>query len=284
MRQDMIPIRDFRPSGITPYVTVGLILLNLLVYAYQLTYSGSQVVMIDGCAWQAALGPKAIPPGFDQRAYLLFSGGRGCLYPVSERDFFVIRFGLIPAEFWRGEDLPPGVPFPIWLTIFTSMFLHGGLLHILGNMLYLWIFGDNVEGALGHLKFLIFYLAAGVGAAFLQLVASPHSTAPMVGASGAISGVMGAYFVLFPWSRILTLVPFFFFLHFVEVPAFLFLGFWFLLQFFSGIVDLSALGGVAWFAHIGGFLTGVLLVFPLKRRGVVPGLIAWFRRRRYYRW
>ncbi len=283
----MLPLRDYRPSGIVPYVTVGLILVNLIVYFYQITYPshlGYDSPTIDGCLWQRTFGRDTIPPGFDPQAYKLFYHGTGCLYPVSERDYFLIRFGLVPAEFWSGKDLPPTVPFPIWVTIFTSMFLHGGLFHILGNMWFLWIFGDNVEGALGHLKFLIFYLAAGVGAAFLQLGASPHSTAPMVGASGAISGVMGAYFVLFPWSRILTLVPFFFFLHFVEVPAFLFLGFWFLLQFFSGIVDLSALGGVAWFAHIGGFLTGVLLVFPLKRRGVVPGLIAWFRRRRYYRW
>ena len=277
---DMIPIRDYRPSGITPYVTVGLILLNLLIYVYQLAYFGSQVVWIDGCAWQATLGENTIPPGFDPVAYLRFAGGRGCLYPVAERDYFVIRFGLVPAEFWRGEDLPPTVPFPIWVTIFTSMFLHGGLLHILGNMLYLWIFGDNVEGALGHIKFLLFYLACGVGAALLQASVSAGSTAPMIGASGAIAGVMGAYLVLFPWSRVLTIVPIFFFVQLIEVPAVLILGLWFVLQFFSGLMDLSALGGVAWFAHLGGFLTGALLVFPLKRRGVVPGLVQWWRRRR----
>ncbi len=276
----MIPIRDYRPSGIVPYVTVGLILLNLIVYAYQLSFSPRALTWIDGCAWQAEFGEKVTPPGFDPRAYLAYAGGRGCRYPVSRRDEFVIRYGLIPAEFWSGKDLPPTVSFPIWLTLLTSMFLHGGLLHILSNMLYLWIFGDNVEGALGHGRFLIFYLLSGAGGAGLQLAASASSTAPMIGASGAIAGVMGAYLVLFPWSRILTLVPFFFFLHFVEVPAVLILGLWFVIQFLSGLLDPGGVGGVAWFAHLGGFLAGALLVFPLKRRGVVPGLVWWWRRHR----
>jgi len=272
----MIPIRDYRPSGITPYVTVGLILINLIAYAYQLTYSGSQAAWIDGCAWRETFAVS--PPGFDYSLWRRF--GRGCLYPVSERDYFVIQYGLIPLEFWSGTDLPPTVPFPIWVTLFTSLFLHGGLLHLLGNMLYLWIFGDNVEGAMGHGKFLLFYLASGVGAAMLQMTVSAGSTAPMIGASGAIAGVMGAYLVLFPWARILTVVPIFFFIQFIEIPAIVILGLWFLIQFFSGLMDLSSLGGVAWFAHLGGFLAGALLIFPLKRRGVVPGLVAWWRRRR----
>ena len=272
----MIPIRDYRPSGVTPYVTVALILLNLVLFIYELTYSTSQAAWIDGCAWRDTLGTA--PPGFN---YLLYKRlGRGCLYPVSERDYFVIQYGLIPAEFWSGTDLPPTTPFPVWMNIFTSMFLHGGLLHVLGNMLYLWIFGDNVEGAMGHGKFLLFYLACGVGAAMLQMGVHPSSTAPMVGASGAIAGVMGAYLVLFPWARILTIVPIFFFIQFIEVPAIVILGLWFLIQFVSGLTDLSSLSGVAWFAHLGGFLTGALLVFPLKRRGVVPGLVVWWRRRR----
>ncbi|HEU68404.1 MAG TPA: rhomboid family intramembrane serine protease, partial [Candidatus Acetothermia bacterium] len=164
--------------------------------------------------------------------------GRGCHYPITERDQFVIRFGLIPAELWSGMDLAPKVPFPIWFTILTSMFLHGGWLHLLGNMLYLWIFGDNIEAALGRWRFLLFYLLAGAGGALLQAAVSPRSTVPIIGASGAIAGVLGAYLILFPWARVLTVVPLFFFLHFLEIPAFILLGFWFLMQLFSGLVDL----------------------------------------------
>jgi membrane associated rhomboid family serine protease len=164
------------------------------------------------------------------------------------------------------------------------MFLHAGWLHIIGNMWYLWIFGDNVEASMGSGRYLLFYLLCGVGAAGLQLAISGKSTVPMVGASGAISGIMGAYFVLFPWSRILTLVPIWFFLQLVEVPAVIFLGLWFLLQFFSGIVDLQSLGGTAWWAHIGGFLTGALLVFLFRRRDVVPGVVRWWERRHFRRY
>lgn len=280
----MIPLRDSQPSGIVPYVTILLIVLNMAAFFYQLTFSTQELVFVDGCVWQETFGPDQPPPGFDPLLYRTVARGRGCLYPLTERDHMVVQYGLIPAEFWSGMDLPPKVPFPLWLTMFTAMFLHGGLLHLLSNMWYLWIFGDNVEGAMGHGKFLLFYLASGVGAAYLQLAVSSGSTMPMIGASGAIAGVMGAYFVLFPQARVLTLVPIFFFFPFMTLPAFLLLGLWFLLQFFSGIVDLASLGGVAWFAHLGGFLAGALLVFPLKRRGVEPGLFALFKRRRTWDW
>ncbi|MGC9529375.1 MAG: rhomboid family intramembrane serine protease [Candidatus Bipolaricaulaceae bacterium] len=281
----MIPIRDYRPSGVVPYVTVALILINMLAYVYQLTLSDSTAISVslrwvDGCAWQEVFGARSSPPGFDPQLYRVFAGGRGCQYPVSERSYFVIQYGLIPGEFWRGQDLPPTAPLPVWATILTSMFLHGGLLHLLGNMLYLWIFGDNVEGAMGHAKFFLFYLACGVGGAVTQAAVAAGSTAPMIGASGAIAGVLGAYLILFPWSRVLTLVPIFFFIQLVEVPAVIILGLWFVIQFLSGLADLSALSGVAWFAHLGGFLTGAMLVFPLKRRHVAAGLVDWLRRRR----
>lgn len=276
----MIPIRDSRISGIIPYITIGLIAINVVLFFYQATLSSRTLVLVNGCEWRDTFGQP--PPGFDYRRYML--RGQGCFYPLTEQEHFVVRYGLIPAEFWSGKDLSPTVQFPVWLTMFTAMFLHGGWVHLLGNMLYLWIFGNNVEAAMGHIKFLLFYLASGVGAALLQLSVSARSTVPMIGASGAIAGVMGAYFILFPWARVLALVPFFFFFHFVEVPAFFFLGFWFIIQFFSGIVDLASLGGVAWFAHIGGFLTGALLVFLFKRRGVEPGLLAWLRRRRTWGW
>ena len=171
---------------------------------------------------------------------------------------FIFAFGLVPAEF-------------SWVTVLTSMFLHGGILHVGGNMLYLWIFGDNVEDRMGHGRFLVFYLLCGVTAALVQTLTSPDSTVPMVGASGAIAGVMGAYFVLYPRSRIVTLVPIFFFIQLIEVPAIFFLGIWFLMQFVSGIGSLAATrggqfaGGVAFWAHIAGFVAGAGAVFVFRR-------------------
>ncbi len=275
----MIPLRDGRPSGIVPYVTIALIALNVVAFFYTMSYSDRSLVFLDRCAWESTFGQPA--PGFSPLLYRRF--GQGCLYPVTERDRFVIRYGLVAAEFWSGTDVDPRAPFPIWLTLFTAMFLHGGWLHLLGNMLYLWVFGDNIEAALGRWRFLLFYLLSGVGAALLQMAIFPRSTVPMIGASGAIAGVLGAYLVLFPWARVLTLVPIFFFLHLVEIPALILLGLWFIVQFFSGLVDLGGMGGVAWFAHIGGFLAGALLVVPLKRRQVVPGLVTWWRWRRHRR-
>ncbi len=151
------------------------------------------------------------------------------------------------------------------------MFLHGGLLHLVGNMLYLWIFGNNVEDTLGHARFAVFYLASGVAAAAAQTVVNPASGIPMVGASGAVSGVLGAYFLLFPYATVLTLVTFGFFWRFIHLPAMVVLGLWILLQFFSGYLSLSVAsgaesGGVAFFAHIGGFVTGMGLLFVLRPR------------------
>jgi membrane associated rhomboid family serine protease len=157
-------------------------------------------------------------------------------------------YGVVPADF-------------SWASIVTSMFLHGGWLHVLGNMLYLWIFGDNVEERFGHLGYLLFYLFCGGAAALGQALTQPYSAVPMVGASGAIAGVMGAYFVLFPQSRVLTAVFLFFFFDLVEIPAIFFLGIWFLMQFFSGIGSIGAAeatGGVAFWAHVVGFIVGAL--------------------------
>jgi len=154
-------------------------------------------------------------------------------------------------------------------TLVTAMFLHGGWLHLLGNMLYLYIFGDNVEDMLGHGRYAVFYLLCGAVSFATQIVFNPHSMVPNVGASGAIAGVLGAYFLLFPHSRVVTLVPFFF-LFTVEIPAFVFLGIWFLMQFLSGAASLgrtAALGGgIAWWAHIGGFVAGMLLLSLFARR------------------
>jgi len=181
-------------------------------------------------------------------------------------------YALTPARLLGGESGGP----ERYLPLMTSMFLHGGWLHVIGNMLYLHIFGDNVEDTIGHARFALFYLTAGVVSALSQVVAEPGSTIPMVGASGAVAGVLGAYFVLFHHARIVTLVPIFIFFQAVEVPAFFFLLFWFLLQFVSGAissgVSTASAGGVAWWAHVGGFATGlvvglVLRVSRASRRG-----------------
>src|SRR5215204_5776550 len=161
---------------------------------------------------------------------------------------FVLTYGLVPAYF-------------SWVSVVTSMFLHGGFLHVAGNMLYLWIFGDNVEDRMGHGRFLAFYLLCGIAAALGQTLTVPHSQIPMVGASGAIAGVMGAYFVLYPHSRIVTLLPFIV-IQVIEVPAILFLGIWFLMQFMSGIGSIAdtaggaRAGGIAFWAHVAGFAAG----------------------------
>ena len=277
----MIPLRDYRPSRTVPVVTVALIILNLLVFLYQ-GYLGTQgTVLNDGIAWQDR---GLAPPAFDPRSYQthLLAGGTSRLYPLSRDDYFVVQYALVPAEFLKGVDLPPTIPIPIWFTLITSMFLHGGLVHLLGNMLYLWIFGDNVEDAMGHTRFLGFYLVCGVAASFAQIAISPDSGIPQIGASGAIAGVLAAYFMLFPQSRVLTLIPIFFFIRLAAVPAVFLLGFWFILQVLSGAGSFGTAGGVAWFAHIGGFLAGGLLVFLFKRRGVPVVLWQMLRRGRWY--
>jgi membrane associated rhomboid family serine protease len=172
-------------------------------------------------------------------------------------DLFVASWALVPAHFSL-------------ITMVTSMFLHGGLMHVGGNMLFLWIFGDNVEDRMGHGRFLVFYLLCGAAAAIAQTVMEPGSFVPMVGASGAIAGVMGAYFVSYPRSRIVTLIPPFIFTTF-EVPAIVFLGIWFLTQFLSGVGSLSiaaaehSAGGVAFWAHVAGFATGVVGIFVFRQ-------------------
>ena len=180
------------------------------------------------------------------------------------------EYGLIPAEYFRmgkeGLALSPRR----YLPILTSMFLHGGWLHVIINMLFLWVFGDNVEDRLGRLRFVAFYLACGSAGALLQVYLSPGSERPMVGASGAIAGVMGGYLLLFPRARVVAVIPFLYFFQVIALPAFFFLAFWFLIQFFSGTVaSLSGAreaAGTAWWAHIGGFAAGASLVKLLENR------------------
>jgi membrane associated rhomboid family serine protease len=174
-------------------------------------------------------------------------------------------YGMTPALLIGAARLHPSLEVvPPWATIGTSMFMHGGWAHLLGNMLYLWIFGNNIEDRLGHLRFALFYVAAGAFAAAAQIVPEPGSTIPMIGASGAISGVLGAYLVLFPRAQILVFIPFsFMVVH--RLPASWVLGFWFAFQVLSGLLSDPSSGGVAWWAHVGGFLGGMLMAVPLRR-------------------
>ncbi|MEW6323910.1 MAG: rhomboid family intramembrane serine protease [Nitrospirota bacterium] len=222
----MIPLRDDNPTTLVPWVTVALIAANVVAFIYEVL-----------------LGPNLEP--------------------------FLFSFGAIPARLFDGGP-PPGEPAlsvapPV--TVFSSMFLHGGLMHLGGNMLYLWIFGNNIEDALGHVRFILFYLISGVIAAYSHAISDPGSIVPMIGASGAVSGVLGAYLVLFPRAQVLALVPIGFMLQTVRLPALVFLGFWFILQFIYSLFNLGGMGGgVAWFAHVGGFLAGVVLIRLLVRR------------------
>jgi membrane associated rhomboid family serine protease len=225
----MIPLRDNIPSFRAPAVNYLLIIINIAVFFMEVSLRGSQLEQV------------------------------------------VMTFGFIPQRFLI--QLKEGNFVASFVPIFSSMFLHGGWLHLIGNMWTLFIFGDNVEDTFGHGRFLLFYLACGVVAAFAQLAVAPHSSMPMVGASGAIAGVMGAYFTLFPHARVLTLVPIIFIV-IIEIPAYVFLGLWFLLQFFSGTIAIGVSGaaeeirgGVAFWAHIGGFAAGFLVVLLFLRGG-----------------
>jgi membrane associated rhomboid family serine protease len=221
----MIPLRDENPRRTVPVVNVILIIVNVLMFL-----------------WELSLGPNL------------------------DRALFQVAF--IPARFWQGYIVPETI------RIFVSMFLHGGLLHLGGNMLYLWIFGDNIEDRLGHVRYLIFYIACGFAATFAHAFVNPSSTLPAIGASGAIAGVLGAYLVLFPHTRVLTVIPIIFFITVREVPAIIVLGLWFVIQFFTGVGSLGAVGddvgGTAYFAHIGGFLFGMLVVWLFGGRRRPP--------------
>lgn len=224
----MIPIRDTIPSRSVAWITRLLIAANIVAFAYELKQG------------------RAI-------------------------DQFLYQFGVVPAH-WQVSAASDFLDWPgLFLSLVTFQFLHGGFLHLGSNMLYLWIFGDNVEDRLGHARFLLLYLSGGIASAVAQMLMSPHSSIPLVGASGAIAAVLGAYLLLFPTAKIITLVPVFIFLHAAEIPAFIFLGIWFLLQWGQGMVSIGEVadaGGVAFWAHIGGFIAGMagtLLLRPRRR-------------------
>lgn len=228
----MIPIGDEnRGRRRTPYVTRALILTNIAVWIYEVILNG-----------------------------------RG----ADELGRFIYAWGVTPFEIWNRQDIDPQIAYPVFVTVITSMFIHGGWLHIIGNMLFLWVFGDNVEDAMGRVRFLLFYLLSGVGAAALQIAIETDSLTPMVGASGAISGVMAAYLALYPKGRVRVLIFLGFFVTVLALPAIIVIGFWIVLQFINGYAsvgpDTAQTDGVAYFAHIGGFIAGLLLVFLFRNR------------------
>jgi membrane associated rhomboid family serine protease len=240
----VLPLKDNVPTRSFPAVSVALIAVNVVVYLYEF------FLWLDPApAGRPSLGAQ--------------------LYGQ-----FVTELGLIPCRF--GDICPPGLdtvlagaPAPT-LTIFTSMFLHAGLLHVGGNMLYLWIFGKNVEDSMGHGRFLVFYLVCGLAAAAAQYIQDPASAVPMVGASGAVSGTLGAYLLLHPHARIWTLVIFGYFARMIPVPAMVVLGFWVVLQFVNSIFTFARGGaeGVAFLAHVGGFVAGLALIGLFRRQRV----------------
>ena len=236
----MIPLRDANPTRRRPWLTLSLIAANVAVFLL----------------WEPIAGT-----------------------PRQQFEFFVCH-GAIPEELTDLQPIPEVVALcggkSVLVSILTSMFIHGGILHIAGNMLYLWVFGNNVEDRMGWPAFLAFYLVAGAVAAYGQALTDPSSQVPLVGASGAIAGTLGAYLVMFPHARVLTLVPIFFFLQVAELPAWMVLGFWFVLQAFQGVGGLAGeTGGVAWFAHIGGFAFGVLVALAFYRRRPEPRPAVW---------
>ncbi|HEY6109823.1 MAG TPA: rhomboid family intramembrane serine protease [Gemmatimonadales bacterium] len=249
----MIPYRDENPTTLKPIVTVGIIILNV-------------------AAW-------------------LFLEGAGTRNAVTAA---VCNYGLIPGEVLQrlppgtGIEMAPGLfcavdPGPQYWTVFTSMFMHGGWMHLIGNMVFFWVFGNNIEDAMGHVRFLIFYLVCGVAAAAAQTFANQASAVPMVGASGAISGVLGAYLLLYPRVRVHALLPLGFYITTITMPAYVMLGYWILLQVLGSLPALGShqAGGTAFLAHIGGFVAGLVLIrlFArreyLERRVVLPGGYGW---------
>jgi membrane associated rhomboid family serine protease len=225
----LFPFRDDNPTRITPAVTVTFIAANVLVFLYQLSLPG--------------------------RA----------------GEVFVYMFGMIPAVLFGHAELPPDVAaVPGWATVFTSMFLHGGIMHIAGNMLFLWVFGNNVEDAMGHGRFVAFYLLCGIAAALAQGLSDTQSEIPMIGASGAISGVLGAYMVLHPRADVHSLLFLGFFIRVITLPAIAVLGIWFGLQLLQAtFMRAEGEGGVAFLAHIGGFIAGAVLVSLFRDKRAV---------------
>jgi membrane associated rhomboid family serine protease len=220
----MIPIRDRNPSGTFPYVTMGIIIINVLIFLYELSLG-------------SGLGE------------------------------FIMKFGVVPLKVSYYSQVSDLTFINTFFPFISSMFLHGGFVHLIGNMWFLWIFGDNIEDKLGHFKFIAFYFLCGIIASSVHVFFNSQSNVPCVGASGAIAGVLGAYMLTFPHARVVTIVPLFVFIQVMELPAMVVLGFWFVIQFFNGAASITASAsgaGVAWLAHIGGFAAGVMILYIIR--------------------
>ena len=241
----MFPIYDNIPSKRFPVVNTTIIVLTSIVFLAQLAQSNDYNLVE-----RLGMIPKRV---MDPDAEI----------EMVERVAVRTPFGIQIKEVRRPVQ-PAAVP--SWLTLVTCIFLHGGWMHVIGNMWFLYIFGDNVEDRLGHVGYILFYLVCGVGASASHLIFDPNSMVPTIGASGAVAGVMGAYFILYPRATVVALLPIFFFFYFIELPAPFFLGVWFLIQFFQGTMAINAAAGagVAWWAHVGGFVLGVAIAWLLK--------------------
>lgn len=240
----MVPLRDDNPISTTPIITYGLIFLNITLFVFQTGL------------------------------------------PIPELESFLDAWALIPAQLSASFRSIPTAPGLEWVTLFTSQFMHGGILHLAGNLLFLWVFGNNIEDRLGHFKFLIFYLVCGGAAGLIQWLSDPYSALPTIGASGAIAGIMGAYAVRFPKAQIITLIPLPFFFTTVRIPALFFLGFWFVQQALFSLFALSkninvGSTGIAYWAHSGGFLVGMILgpLLGLMAEPLPPARPGYRRRR-----
>lgn len=224
----MLPLADNNPALIKPYVTIAIIVICIIIYIWQVSLSS------------------------DSNIHAIYN------------------LGVIPSVLLANKQLATDISlFPQWLTLISSMFLHGSWMHLIGNMLFLWMFGNNIESAMGHIRFIVFYLICGVTAALIMALLASQSTIPMIGASGAISGVLGAYLILYPFARVLILIPVGLLPLTLHLPAIVILGLWFLLQLSISILSHTQTdGGIAWEAHIGGFIVGLLLIPLFKRKKV----------------
>ena len=221
----MIPIKDKNPSSTFPCVTIGIIVVNVFMFLVEISLGS----------------------GLDE---------------------FLMEYGLVPIKLRYYSQVPDLTFMNTYFPFLSSMFLHGGFVHLIGNMWFLWIFGDNVEDTLGHFKYLCFYILCGIMAFTVHVLFNSQSRFPCIGASGAIAGILGAYMITFPYARVITVIPLLFIIQVMELPAVIVLGFWFIIQFFNGALSISASasgGGVAWWAHIGGFASGITVLFVLRK-------------------
>jgi membrane associated rhomboid family serine protease len=269
----LIPLKDNIPTSRFPILTLLLIVANIGVFIWQLTFPDDQYS-----------SPELRQLGINERdenaiehgaiPYRVLHPGKDCAVGAIPREGKRPQVDVVcqgTEEYEEAEGHPAGAPFveldepPCWATVFTSMFMHGGILHLAGNMLFLWVFGNNIEDSMGRIRFLLFYLLAGIVAVYAQSLLEPNSTLPTIGASGAVAGVLGGYILLHPRARVLTMILIVFFFTFIEIPALIMLGIWFVLQALPAVgqlavPDIAGGGGIAYLAHVGGFLFGLATI------------------------